>query len=300
MKYYLQIIIILLLFSSISCSNSNNIFYQNDNIKKTKKEHSQNFSQKDTTIFLKVNDSCTCKIDIKYPENLTKSSACIMMLHGFGHSSEEWCNNSIFCSEALKQNYVLIIPDFGYTNYSLAIYPETTEKYRKYPTVTWIINKMIPYIQNNFNLLGKNSFNCICGISTGARGATLLSYYLPDIFKAAASISGDFDITKIPDDNIYTSFFGDYNKFQKRWQKESLASKYKKYKTCTYIAHGLADETSPAQQSIEMYNILKKTHPESFFVSHFVENAKHDYKYWDTETENILDFFNICSKKVKL
>lgn len=298
MKYYLQFIIILLLFSAISCSDTNSNFHKKDNIKKTKEEDFQNFPQKDTTVFLKVNDSYSCKVVIKYPENQTDSSACIMMLHGFGRSSEEWCENSNFCSKALEQNYVLIIPDFGYTNYSLAIYPETAEKFRKYPTLTWIINNMIPYIQNNFKLLEKKSYNCICGISTGARGATLLSYYRPDIFFAAASISGDFDITKISDDNTYISFFGEYNKFQKRWQKESLASKYKKYKTCTYIAHGLDDDISPPQQSIEMYNILKKTHPKSLFVSHFVKKAKHDYKYWNTESENILNFFNNCRQQL--
>ncbi|MDR2009671.1 MAG: prolyl oligopeptidase family serine peptidase [Bacteroidales bacterium] len=246
----------------------------------------------DTIIHIEYDSSYIVSTIIKYPSENISIKGTILMLHGWNLPPEEWCENSSFCEKALNKGYVLVIPHYGKGNYILEIYPETILDYRKYPTLEWIKNFQIPYLRQQFGLFHEKQDNFVAGISTGARGATLLTYHMPEIFKGVASLSGDFDITKMPDEYLYYSYLGYYKDFTERWKKECFAYDCKNYKVPTYIGHGKADNISPPDQSIMMYDSLKKIQPDLKVTVHFPEHEKHDYIYWESETDNILNFFD--------
>ncbi|MDR2836566.1 MAG: prolyl oligopeptidase family serine peptidase [Bacteroidales bacterium] len=250
----------------------------------------------DTFFILNYNNTFDVSIFIKYPKSDIAIKKTILMLHGWGRPYDEWCNKTSFCEQALALGYILVIPDLGKTNYILSIYPTTDPKYVIYPTITWIMNNMISKLQNDFDILIPGENNFVAGVSTGARGATLLAYYLPNIFRGAASLSGDFDITKINNDNLYVSYFGDYQTNKNRWKKECIAYNLKKYVVPTYIAHGKKDNTAEYQQSNDMYNALKKNHPDILFSAYFNTEGGHDYSYWNSESAHILEFFDFLVK----
>ncbi|MDD3740518.1 MAG: alpha/beta hydrolase-fold protein [Bacteroidales bacterium] len=248
----------------------------------------------DTVLTYKYDCCFIVTTNIMYPDTETDLIGCILMLHGWNLPADEWCAKTTFCEKALKQGYVLIIPDYKKANYTLEIYPQTIADYQKYPTITWIMETQIPDIQNQLGLLKPGQNTMVAGISTGARGATLLAYYMPELFKGAASLSGDFDITSMQDEYLYYSFLGHYSDFPERWKKECFAYDCNNYVVPTYIGHGKADNVSPYIQSKAMYDSIHKYHPELKLVGNFPDYAGHNYDYWESETDKVLDFFKCC------
>jgi S-formylglutathione hydrolase FrmB len=246
----------------------------------------------DTTLYVKYDCCYVVSTNIKYPPADTDIKGSILMLHGWNCNALDWCDKTTFCERALKNGYVLIMPDLSKCNYNLHVYPETIDEYKKYPTLTWIKDFYIPHLSDAVELLEEPQNNFVAGISTGARGATLLAYHLPKLFNGVASLSGDFDITQMPDEFLYQSNFGNYESFAERWQQECFAFDCKNYKTPTYIGHGIIDNLSPVSQSIQMFDSIKKHNPDMIIEKNFPENAGHDYEYWEDETNNILNFFD--------
>lgn len=294
-KIFLILAISSVIFASCTNSNSSNSNNKENNQKTVVSDSSSYIPVgKDTVIIFDYDPDFKVKTVITYPKPEVKICGVILMLHGWNLPAAEWCQKTSFCTKALEQGYVLIIPDYNKSNYSLEVYPETRSEYRKYPTLTWMMDIQIPEIQKTIGLLKPGQNNLVAGISTGARGATLLAYYKPDIFKAAASLSGDFDIMKMQDEFLYKAFFGNYSEFADRWGKECFANHCNNYKVPTYIGHGEADKVSPVQQSKMMYDSIAKNNPNLLIRGNFPPGAEHNYNYWESETDAILDFFESC------
>jgi pimeloyl-ACP methyl ester carboxylesterase len=244
----------------------------------------------DTSLFFNFNDEYECRVEFILPKDSIKGS--ILMLHGWNLPALQWCDSTEFCKKAIDRKFALIIPELEKCNYPLEIYPETLDQYKKYPSLTWIMDSLLVGISEHTGLLLAQHKNFVAGISTGGRGATLLSFYLPEIFAACASISGDFDITAMQSEFLYNAWFGPYEKFKERWENECFAYRCSHYVVPTYIGHGRNDYVSPVIQSLAMYDSLKYYHSDLLIKGNFPDEAKHNYDYWKSETENILDFFN--------
>lgn len=286
LKVYILLILFIILFSCVNSNSNNKIQNQNLLVETTKISHAN-----DTVISIKYDCCFIVSTSIKYPPENISIKGNILLLHGWNLPAQEWCEKTSFCEKALQNGYVLIIPDYGKSNYILEIYPQTNPNYIKYPTLTWILEEHIPIFQNELGILLPGQNNFVAGISTGARGASLLAYYKPEIFKAIASLSGDFNICTMPEEYLYYSFLGHYSDFPERWKKECFAYDCKNFKPAIYIAHGEADKTSPAEQSKMMYDSLKNQVPKLNIKANFKLVAGHNYEYWESETDNVLKFF---------
>jgi len=247
------------------------------------------YISQDTLIELTNARGFTSKVALKLPDDSVK--ACILLLHGWNLPANQWCDSTDFCKKALSQGFALVIPDLKLCNYPMKIYPECLPKYQKYPELPWIMDTLIPEISNKTGLLQPDYPNFVAGISTGGRGATLLAYYMPELFSACASLSGDFDITAMPDEFLYQAWFGEYELFPDRWKSECFAYDVENFQVPVYIAHGKADAVSPWQQSQRMADSLKIHHPELPIRAHFPDFALHNYVFWDKQTDRMLEFF---------
>lgn len=229
-------------------------------------------------------------VDVRTPAQ-GKVKGNIIVLPGWSFSKEDWCDKSSLCTKALAKGYRLILPEMSKSVYSSTFYPETVKDWQKYPNKVWVIDEMIPVLQKKYEMLLPTQKNFMLGLSTGGRGVALIALAKPDLFLAVAALSGDFDQTQMNTDPLMIGYYGPYLKFKSRWEGEDNPTKQAQFwKTPIYLGHGKQDNIVPVSQTQFFYSTIKKYHP-TLKVKLNLPNATHDYKYWDSEVDNMLTFF---------
>jgi S-formylglutathione hydrolase FrmB len=252
----------------------------------------------DTTFILNYNET-PVKTTIHYPAG--KHSGVILLLHGWGLPSSQWCEKSTLCKTALQNGFILVVPDFGKTTYHYEVYKETIEKYKAWPTRKWMYETYLPFVRENFGLFSAGDDSFVAGLSTGGRGAALFALEKPDIFIGAACLSADFDQTKISTEPINTGYYGSYQKFPERWSgMDNIYNRVEEMKTSLFIAHGRKDKMCPYSQSKNYYLRLKEKNPGLHVEFVTGESDGHDYLFWEKQTNAILEFFIGISKERSL
>ena len=242
-------------------------------------------TKNDTSIIIS-----STKVDIVFP--LDSMKGCILVLPGWNYTQDDICNKSEFCKKFTAHGYSLIMPNMLKSVYSSQLYKETRNDWRCYPTLKWITDSLIIYVQREYNLLQKNQNNFIFGISTGGRGVALLLEHSGKLFKAGASLSGDYNQLLDPKDNLMIGYYGSYELFPERWKSEDNPIKNtSKILTPLFLAHGIADKIVPVIQTKLFYDELLKTNPEFGHKMILVENAGHNYTFWGSQYDSILFFF---------
>jgi len=215
----------------------------------------------------------------------------IVVLPGWKLPVLDWCTKTTLCEEALKQGYFLIMPEMAKSIYASERYPETRKDWLQYATREWFKDTLITYFQKNYHVLLPGQNNYVLGLSTGARGAALLSLDCPAIFKKGACLSGDFNQVNMPADALMTGWYGPITTFLARWKgRDNVVLRYKELKIPLYLGHGKADKVVPVNQTIEFGEILQK-YKKQLVKLHLEEQAGHNYDYWNSEIKNVLEFF---------
>ncbi len=246
------------------------------------------FEGKDTLLSLDY-DGTLIDVQLLYPEG--KPKATLLILQGWNFPISSWCDSSSLCEKALAEGYALVCPDMGKSIYTRRIYPETRADWLKYPTRKWMTHELIPFLQKERNLfLGVND-NFVVGLSTGGRGALLVAMDLPEVFDGTACLSGDFDQSKYPNDNLFKGFLGKMDEYPERWTgDENPMSFIDTYNIPTYIGHGINDKIVPTAHASELYEAIKKQGNCKVKLN-MEQNAGHNYAYWDSEVDKLLEFF---------
>ncbi|MGQ9842690.1 MAG: alpha/beta hydrolase family protein [Spirochaetota bacterium] len=220
----------------------------------------------------------------------------ILILPGWNFSRKRWIKETSLRNEAIKRGYNLILPEMSVTIYESAYFPQTTRKWAKTPGSEWMKNILIPEMQKQ-GLLLSHQFNAVMGLSTGGRGAVLVALYNKGVFKAAASLSGDFDQTRMPHDTLMAAIYGPYQQYKERW--ETFDNPYymlSHWDIPLYLGHGTKDTVVPFSQTKTFYEALKKAKPTVNVVFHSCACA-HDFTYWNSEVVPILEFFDTIYKQ---
>jgi S-formylglutathione hydrolase FrmB len=233
------------------------------------------------------------EVEIRIPKSEVRGD--LLVLPGWGFSRTRWCNETELCTMALARGYRVILPEMGKSVYQAANYPETRKDWAVFPTRDWVNNNMIPALQKE-GLLTNEKPNYIMGLSTGARGVILICLDNPDLFNAAAALSGDLDQTLMREDNLMNGVYGKYSNFKERWEgNDNPTSRIKDWNTPLYLGHGKADHVVPVDQTKLFYRKLKEQKREIPVMLNLA-NAGHDFNYWGAEVKPILDFFSQFSK----
>jgi hypothetical protein len=293
-KYILAGLLLITVFTVCNSSVPSGEKQKSEPVQVNEKTETVVIPKNDTIFSLSFRNVFTVKVILKYPKKSNGKN--ILMLHGYNLPPLQWCEKTTFCQQALDSGYTLIIPDFLKTTYQYKFYKETIAKYKIYPTRGWMLDTLIPHIQKNFHLLLPDTTSFVAGISTGGRGAVLLGADRPAIFRALASLSGDFDQTKMAGEPIYTGYYGPYNKFKDRWTNEDNPMQMiDAWSVPCFLAHGIIDKVSPSTQTImfskTLNNRKSKVKQQTFFPS---DNG-HDYIFWSKCTNPMLSFFYTLS-----
>ena len=127
-------------------------------------------------------------VSVKSPQSSYMGD--ILILHGWDEGRETWCKRSRLCLKANKKGFRVIMPDMGKSVYVKKNYPETREDWRQFPSYAWLRDSLIAGLQDRFCLLSEKGQNFVIGVSAGARGAMRLIQEEPELFVAAAALSG--------------------------------------------------------------------------------------------------------------
>lgn len=231
------------------------------------------------------------KVYIQAP--LKNARGAFLVLHGWNLPTDEWCTKTSLCSKATELGFFVILPDMGKSLYQDQNYPETRIDWCVYPTRTWLSDTLIPKLRNDFNLMTERDSNYLVGLSTGARGVALVLLDYPNLFKAAAALSGDYDQVQLPNDNLLTAIYGAYSTHKERWQTvDNPVYRISEFTTPLYLGHGKLDKVVPPAQTQEFYDSLVKKQP-SLKIKLSMPDAAHTYDYWDSEVDSIIKFFGI-------
>ncbi len=237
----------------------------------------------------KNNHSKNIPVDIFVPKG--KVNGDVLVLPGWNFNRKLWYQNTKLLSLAEKNGLRLIFPEMSKTLYESKYFPETTLKWSLTPGGQWIQNIFLPAMLSYGIFINGNN-NYIMGLSTGGRGVAIISLNNPGLFKAGASLSGDFDQSKMPEDKLMTAVYGNFQNHKIRWETvDNPQSKIDEWIMPIYLGHGEDDHLVPPSQSINFCNAIKKAHPNLEIKCHFPEKYAHDWKYWSSEIENIIQFF---------
>ena len=241
----------------------------------------------DTTIVFKAGDFESSVI-VEMPK--TSFRGTILVLQGWNFPNTSWRDSSDLVELASDAGFALVMPDMGKSIYHKRIYPQTRKDWQKYPTRTWLVDTMIAQLQADYNLFDENSNNFVMGLSTGGRGALIVSQENPEVFKAGCSLSGDYDQNAFPGDNLYRGYFGSN---PDQWSDdENPVSFASSWKVPMYLAHGGADSIVSVAHQYRLQTVVDSLNISQNGWAFRVDGAaEHNYDFWASEVETIIQYF---------
>jgi predicted peptidase len=246
---------------------------------------------------LNTNEKKSNLINIEYQDCFGEKITCIkslnekavvLFLNGYNFSSEKAVKESNFISNASQRGYSVIIPEVRKTVYAQNNYPETANFLKTQKKLNYYADTIVSkFIKDNF----KNKPLFIYGISTGARGTLLISIALQKKIRAIALLSGDYDQTINPGDNLMVAAFGPFAKNTKRWEEiENPFFELNQLSCFVYIYHSKTDKIVPFEHSKHLNAKLNQLNIENYFEAEI--NQNHEFEAWNLKTNQILDFFD--------
>lgn len=229
-------------------------------------------------------------VDIYRPTN--ECRADLLLLPGYNFPKTDWYKKTELLQHLKQHNICAAFPEMKRAVYASQYFKETGLKVFKKPSAIWVKEDFIPYMQKNQYMFTNPEKNLILGLSTGARGAVLLSLNDPGFYRAVAALSGDYDQTAMTGDRLMINIYGPYQDFFNRWEMiDNPKNMVKKWQGALFLGHGNSDRIVPFKQSEIFYETMKNENPTAD-VEFFPENARHDYAYWGSQLAEIFKFFN--------
>jgi S-formylglutathione hydrolase FrmB len=108
------------------------------------------------------------------------------LLHGYGGSYTEWVQLTDLVAFTQHLPLIVVMPEGGIGWYMDPALPGPNWE-------TYHIGELIPYIDNHFRTVATRRGRAVAGLSMGGMGAFVYAARHPDLFVAAASISGILD-----------------------------------------------------------------------------------------------------------
>lgn len=227
---------------------------------------------------------------IQVPKKDIAVKGDLLLLPGWDFSNTKWCDSTDVCKTSLQKGYRVIAPQMGRSVYATRYYTQTRDDFRKFPTLPQL-DSALEWLKTNGGFFSQK--NLVLGLSTGARGVALLCERKPGWFHAAAALSGDYNQTAMPNDNLMRLTYGPYSIYRILWiNTDNPQTDAGKLKTPIYLGHGMKDKVVPFGQTKDFAGVLQKKNPDtSAIVLNLNKNAGHNFGYWRSELPAIWQFF---------
>jgi len=127
------------------------------------------------------------KFDVILPRDYATSARrfpVLYLLHGYGGNYKDWCSLTHIADYAKHYEEIIIMPGAANSWY-VNNYANPQLKWEDYITAD-----LIPYVDSHYRTLAARQHRAIAGLSMGGYGALFLALKHPQMFAAAASLSG--------------------------------------------------------------------------------------------------------------
>jgi len=279
-------ILIIILTTIISCQRKEKINFE----KLTPRKSFLYVDHRDDTTFTIKRANYDVNVYLLANKNFF-TRGTVILLHGWDLSPLSWCDQTSFCNELLSMGYHVIIPDLGKSVYASQYYHETIKTMAMYPQLPFVLDTLLPFLQDSIHILNSSHNNYLIGYSMGARGALAIAENTENIFSRLVLISGEYDQTLMPEDNILTMYFGSYQKFPERWEgKDNLLRNIDKLNIPVLILHGKNDDVISALQSDTLAKVLENKN--KFYIKTIYNNYGHDFDFVQKTVKDVNVFLN--------
>jgi len=240
----------------------------------------------------------TIPVKIYFPKSYSDTSRVIIAFHEYDGSMNSWQNNTSIAYYANQYNMVIVCPHMPRSVYESYYFEQTTVKWNEMPSLLWIGQLLLPYLNNTVGLNITKENLGVCGFSIGARGALRVGEMYNDAVGAIACLSGYYDMLSHTKNHMFTAVYGKYNDFQQRWAQTDNAIDDAKNlgNVAVFIAHGNKDSRVPMEQAFMLALKLKQLQKENKGGYHFTLVEKkykmHDWNYCQSVLPTMMAFFN--------
>ncbi|HCW75574.1 MAG TPA: hypothetical protein DHU63_03450 [Candidatus Marinimicrobia bacterium] len=148
-----------------------------------------------------------------FDRNRPERYPVILMLHGWSGDETQWYQDAPLQKMADTYNILLVLPDGGYDGWWSDSKLRPSRNYE-----THIVKELLPYLEENYNATQSKNQRGLTGFSMGGYGSVALLLRNPDVFCAAASLSGIMDIIAHGTQWGLLQTFGDQSTGLPEWQ----------------------------------------------------------------------------------
>ena len=235
-------------------------------------------------------------------EKTNRSYPVLYLLHGYSDDETGWtqfgeaqhiADKAINSGEAPAM--IIVMPDAGVT-----FYMNSSDGKAKYED--FFVQEFMPHIESTYRIRAKKEFRAVAGLSMGGFGTMLLATKHPDLFAAAAPLSGAFwtdeEISAMPAerwDGLFTNLFGKAapgkDRLSEHWYKNSIfkiieTTPVEKLKTIKYYID-CGDDDFLIKGNMHLHAAMTdKGIPHEFRV----RDGGHTWLYWRTALPEVMKF----------
>ncbi len=216
-----------------------------------------------------------------------KKYPVIYLLHGYGGNHKSWSRIVPLKKYADSLQLIIVCPDGDYDSWYIDSPVRDNYRYESF-----IIMKVIPFVDSNYRVIRNPKGRAICGSSMGGHGALTILCKNPDLFCAASSISGILDLTQFPSNWNIRNVLGSFDENGKLWAEHSFLFTLKELnssKKPVYIDCGLSDfalktnrEAHSKLDSLKIYHEYSENpgdHSHTYIKKRFSEHLKFLTRY---------------------
>lgn len=223
-------------------------------------------------------------LDVSYP--------VLYLLHGYVGDHTDWVEKggadqtmNKMVNNGASKPFIIVMPD-AHNSWYVDSNPDIS--WGKYETA--IIRDLRKHIEKSYRTVDTANSRYIAGLSMGGYGSLHLAFKYPELFRAAASLSGAF-MPELPQGyDILEGTFGkpaDPDKYQQE-NPFILATKDSSQQLPVYITCG-DDDKKLYHHSVAMYDTLQEKGYDSELR---ITDGAHNWKVWSRELKNVIKFFN--------
>jgi enterochelin esterase family protein len=215
----------------------------------------------------------------------------LYLLHGYTGNHTDWAEKG-HAAQTLDRliadgsiaPMIVVMPDAGNSWY---VDSDSTESWGAYETA--VIRDLRKHVESGYRTVDSLNSRYIAGLSMGGYGTLHLAFKYPELFKAAASMSGAFMPAFPVGYDILEGVFGnpaDPDKYQQQ-NPFNLVTKDSLKQMPVYITCG-DDDYRLFHYSIDMYDTLTS---KGYDAELRITDGAHEWPVWEQGLEQVLQFF---------
>ncbi len=229
---------------------------------------------------------------VTVPENIdtAQNLPVVYLLHGYSGDQNDWLRHQPRIKDMADQYGMIIVNPDGRNTW----YFDSPEK-PEIKMESFIINDLIPYIDNKYPTAADRTKRAITGLSMGGHGALYLAFRHPDLFANAGSMSGGVDIRPFPEYWEIKTMLGDINQYPERWEANSvinLVDRLKPGEININFDCGIDDFFAKVNENLHIA-LVKAGIPHDYTS----RPGAHTWEYWNNSLMHHLLYFSEAFRK---